>query len=183
MSHILEETPRTRPPDCEAPEQSFDEASCGATPDAERVHAFGQELRRTPIPGPPMRCFCSLSLAGRLSAYLFLCGCPCACLHPFVACIIIIAILSGSLITLLRATSNSGCCRWSASPLLVTLRSEFGEPWLKDQKLKRGFALGRAGDHGAPASVHAPLVEGGDAASSSHGMVCTGLIPQYRKYT
>ena len=76
---------------------------------------------------------------------------------------------------------------WARDDEIVSYRGKWSKPWLKDQKLKRGFALGRAGDRdgglGAAArglGIRVGVdpsegIKGGDAASSSHGMVCTGL--------
>ena len=77
---------------------------------------------------------------------------------------------------------------WARDDEIVSYRGKWSKPWLKDQKLKRGFALGRAGDLdgglGAAArrlGVRVGVdpskgIKGGDAASSSHGMTCTGAV-------
>ena len=76
---------------------------------------------------------------------------------------------------------------WARADEIVSYRGKWSKPWLKDQKLKRGFALGRAGDlDGGLGAAARRLgirvgvdpskgIKGGDAASSSRGMVCTGL--------
>ena len=76
---------------------------------------------------------------------------------------------------------------WARDDEIVSYRGKWSKPWLKDQKLKRGFALGRAGDaNGGLGAAARRLgirvgvdpsdgINGGDAASSSHGMARTGL--------
>ena len=76
---------------------------------------------------------------------------------------------------------------WARDDEIVSYRGKWSKPWLKDQKLKRGFALGRAGDlDGGLGAAARRLgirvgvdpskgIKGGDAASSSRGMTCTGL--------
>ena len=76
---------------------------------------------------------------------------------------------------------------WARDDEIVSYRGKWSKPWLKDQKLKRGFALGRAGDaNGGLGAAARRLgirvgvdpskgIKGGDAASSSRGMTCTGL--------
>ena len=75
---------------------------------------------------------------------------------------------------------------WARDDEIVSYRGKWSKPWLKDQKLKRGFALGRAGDRDGGLAAEARRlnirvgvdntegIDGGDAASSSHGMACTG---------
>ena len=76
---------------------------------------------------------------------------------------------------------------WARDDEIVSYRGKWSKPWLKDQKLKRGFALGRAGDLDGGLGAAAQRlgirvgvdpskgINGGDAASSSHRMTCTGL--------
>ena len=76
---------------------------------------------------------------------------------------------------------------WARDDEIVSYRGKWSKPWLKDQKLKRGFALGRAGDaNGGLGAAARRLgirvgvdpskgIKVGDAASSSRGMTCTGL--------
>ena len=76
---------------------------------------------------------------------------------------------------------------WARDDEIVSYRGKWSKPWLKDQKLKRGFALGRAGDRDGGLGAAARRlgirvgvdpskgIKGGDAASSSRGMTCTGL--------
>ena len=76
---------------------------------------------------------------------------------------------------------------WARDDEIVSYRGKWSKPWRKDQKLKRGFALGRAGDRDGGLGAAARRlgirvgvdpskgIKGGDAASSSRGMVCTGL--------
>jgi hypothetical protein len=76
---------------------------------------------------------------------------------------------------------------WARDDEIRGYREAWSKPWLKDQKLKRGFALGRAGDANGGLGAEAQRlgirvgvdttggIDGGKAASSSHGMTCTGL--------
>ena len=76
---------------------------------------------------------------------------------------------------------------WARDDEIRDYRGKWSEPWRVDQKLERGFALGRAGDRDGGLSAEARRlgirvgvdntkgIYGGDAASSSHGMMCTGL--------
>ena len=76
---------------------------------------------------------------------------------------------------------------WARDDEIVSYRGKWSKPWLKDQKLKRGFALGRAGDLDGGLGAAAQRlgirvgvdpskgIKVGDAASSSRGMTCTGL--------
>ncbi len=76
---------------------------------------------------------------------------------------------------------------WARDDEIVSYRGKWSAPWLKDQRLKRGFALGRAGDRDGGLGAAARRlgirvgvdpskgIKGGDAASSSRGMVCTTL--------
>ena len=76
---------------------------------------------------------------------------------------------------------------WAAPDEIVDAFGDWSLPWRANQELKRGFALGRAGDANGGLGAEARRlgirvgvdpsdgINGGDAASSSHGMVCTGL--------
>lgn len=76
---------------------------------------------------------------------------------------------------------------WATDAEIRGYREAWSKPWLKDQRLERGFALGRAGDRDGGLAAEARRlnirvgvdttggIDGGDAASSSQGMVCTGL--------
>ena len=76
---------------------------------------------------------------------------------------------------------------WATDAEIRDYRGKWSEPWRKDQKLERGFALGRAGDRNGGLGAEARRlnirvgvdttggIDGGKAASSSHRMTCTGL--------
>ena len=76
---------------------------------------------------------------------------------------------------------------WATDAEIRDYRGKWSEPWREDQVLERGFALGRAGDRNGGLGAEARRlnirvgvdntegIDGGDAASSSHGMMCTTL--------
>ena len=76
---------------------------------------------------------------------------------------------------------------WARDDEIVSYRGKWSKPWRETQRLKRGFALGRAGDRDGGLGAAARRlgirvgvdpskgIKGGDAASSSRGMTCTGL--------
>ena len=78
---------------------------------------------------------------------------------------------------------------WARDDEIVSYRGKWSKPWLKDQKLKRGFALGRAGDAngglGAAAQGFGYRVgvdtsegiDGGEAASSWCGIAFSVASP------
>ena len=89
------------------------------------------------------------------------------------------------------SASSIGCFAlvafWARDDEIVSYRGKWSKPWRETQRLKRGFALGRAGDRDGGLGAEARRlgirvgvdpskgIKGGDAASSSRGMVCTGL--------